>query len=176
MVGFFGAKWGWKSPAPSHFGVPQRASGAPFPPPDRLPARDTPWTVSGNEETVRAVTAAFSRGDWDAALSYATPDFRFDTSRDLNETRGVYEGPEAARMALERFFEPWGSWRNEVNEFLYVGEDLVVTRQTGYLRGRDGIEVTARTYGVWTFRDGAVSAFTHFTERRDALEAAGLEE
>ncbi len=31
-----------------------------------------------NVEVIRAVVAAFNRGDWDAALSYAAPDFRLD--------------------------------------------------------------------------------------------------
>jgi hypothetical protein len=48
-----------------------------------------------NVEIIKAVMAAFNRGDWDAALSYAAPNFRLDTSRDLNEWRGVYETPNA---------------------------------------------------------------------------------
>jgi ketosteroid isomerase-like protein len=80
------------------------------------------------------------------------------------------------RRALELFYEPWESWRNEIDEFVHIGEDVVVTRQTGYLRGRDGIEVTARTSAVWTFREGAVSEFTHYNELEEALQAAGLEE
>jgi ketosteroid isomerase-like protein len=129
-----------------------------------------------NVETVKAVIAAFNRGDWDAALSHATPDVKFDTSRDLNETRGIHETREGAKPALERFHEPWQSWRSEIDEFVHIGEDVVVTRQTGTLRGRDGIEVRARTCAIWTFRDGAVSEFAHYTELEQALEAAGLSE
>jgi ketosteroid isomerase-like protein len=129
-----------------------------------------------NVEIIKAAMAAFSRGDWDVALSYAAPDAKFDTSRDLNETRGIYETHEGAKRALERFYEPWESWRVEIDEFVHVGEDMVVTRQTGYLRGRDGIEVTARTCAVWTFRDGAISEFTHYNSLDEALEAAGLSE
>ncbi len=64
----------------------------------------------------------------------------------------------------------------EIDEFVHIGADTVVTRQTGYLRGRDGIEVTARTSAVWNFRDGALIEFTHYRELDDALEAAGLSE
>jgi ketosteroid isomerase-like protein len=129
-----------------------------------------------NVETIKAATAALNRGDWDAALSYAAPDAKWDTSRDLNETRGIYETHEGAKRALERFYEPWESWRIEIDEFVRVGEDVVVTRQTGYLRGRDGIEVTARTSAVWKFRDGVVTEWTHYNELAEALEAAGLSE
>jgi len=129
-----------------------------------------------NVEIIKAVMAAFDRGDWDAALSYTAPDFKIDTSRDLNEWRGVYETRERVKRALEGFYEQWESWRIEVDKMVEVGEDTVVTRQTGYFRGRDGIEVTTRTNWVWIFRDGAVSEFASYNELDEALEAAGLQE
>ena len=61
------------------------------------------------------------------------------------------------------------------DEFINVGEHVVVP-QTGYVRGRDGIEVQARGAWVWTFRDGSVARVTFYPERQDALEAAGLSE
>jgi ketosteroid isomerase-like protein len=130
----------------------------------------------GNVEVIRAVAAAITRGDWDAALSYVAPDVKWDISRQLNELRGIYETRETVRRVWERFSEPWESWRLEVDEFVQVSEDTVVTRGTGYFRGRDGIEVKARQCGVWTFRDGAVSEFTSYDDLREALEAAGLRE
>ena len=128
-----------------------------------------------NVEIIKAGNAASDRGDWDAALSYAAPDIKLDTSRNLNEWRGIYEGREDVKRALEGFYEPWESWRTEIDEFVLVGENVVVTRQTGYLRGREGIEVTARTSAIWTFRDGAVIEVVQYDED-DALEAAGLSE
>jgi ketosteroid isomerase-like protein len=50
----------------------------------------------------------------------------------------------------------------------------VVVPQTGYVRGRDGIETTARITLVWTVRDGAIVRATMYQERGQALEAAGL--
>jgi ketosteroid isomerase-like protein len=129
-----------------------------------------------NVEIIKAVMAAFNRGDWDAALSYAAPNFRLDTSRDLNEWRGVYETPERVRRALEGFYGMWESWRIEIEELVHVGEEIVVTRQAGHFRGRDGIEVTTRTNWVWTFDDDAVSEFTSYSQWDEALKAAGLRE
>jgi hypothetical protein len=48
------------------------------------------------------------------------------------------------KRALERFFDPWESWRTEVTEFIHVDETVAITRLTGRLCGRDGIEVTSR--------------------------------
>ena len=126
-------------------------------------------------EIIKGVIAALDRGDWDAALSYAAPDVKYDGSRNLGEWRGIHQGHEDVKRAWEMFYEQWESVRTEIDEFVHVGENVVVTRTTGYLRGRDGIEVTARTSGIWTFRDGAVSGFVHYNED-EALEAAGLQE
>src|SRR5262249_33717243 len=52
-----------------------------------------------NVEIVEAVVAALNRGDWDEMLSYAAPDAKYDTSRDLNEWRGIYETPESVKRA-----------------------------------------------------------------------------
>ena len=127
-------------------------------------------------EIIKAVIAAFNRGDWDAALSYAAPNCRYDTTRELNEWRGVYETPERVRRALEGFYGMWESWRIEIDEMVEVGEDTVVTRETEYLRGREDIEVTARNNYVFTFRDGALTELTSYPEWKEALEAAGLRE
>ena len=129
-----------------------------------------------NERTILAMTAALNRGDWDAVLSYCTPDAKFDTTRDLNETRGFYETREEIKRALERFYGDWESWHAEVTEFTHVDETLVVTREIGHLRGRDGIEVMARTSAVWRFRDGRAIEYVHYREGDDAHKAVGLSE
>ena len=63
----------------------------------------------------------------------------------------------------------------EPHEFVEAGDQVVVP-QTGYIRGRDGIEVTARVALVWTIRDGAIVRICLYQQKRDALEAAGLSE
>jgi ketosteroid isomerase-like protein len=129
-----------------------------------------------NVEVIKAVLAAFNRGDWDAALSYAAPEFQMDTSRDSNEWRGVYATPKSVKRAMEGFFGLWESWRIEIDEFVQISEDVIVTRQTGCFRGRDGIEVTTHTNWVWALQDGAVSEFASYHELDEALEAAELSE
>ena len=74
----------------------------------------------------------------------------------------------------ERFVEPWRSVRIEVEEFVEAGEHIV-TRQTGYFVGRDGIEIQVRTGWCWTFRGGALIRLLAANEVEDALEAAGRE-
>ena len=128
------------------------------------------------EQIIAAVIAAFNQGDWDVVFRYGTPDVKWDSTRDLNEERGLYETPEQVKAALKRFYESWQSWHLEITEFIQVDEAVVITRETGHLRGRGGIEVTARTSAVWRFRDGRVSEIVHYREGDDARKAVGLPE
>ena len=44
------------------------------------------------------------------------------------------------------------------------------------MRGREGIEVIARSTIVWTVENGQITRFGMFQERAEALDAAGLSE
>ena len=128
-----------------------------------------------NVEIARAVINALDRGDIDAALKDAAPDFVFDFSRSVGLEAGVYKLDQMRTFFGRWVGEMWESSRFEAEEFIEAG-DLVMTPVTNLLRGRDGIEVQARGAWVWTFRDGSVARVTFYPERQDALEAAGLSE
>jgi len=61
-------------------------------------------------------------------------------------------------------------------EFIDAGDQVVaIVHFRG--RGREsGIEVDTRTYAVYTLREGKTIGMEEFTERFEALEAAGLSE
>jgi ketosteroid isomerase-like protein len=127
-----------------------------------------------NVEIVRAAIDAYNRGDLDAALKDAAPDYEIDMSRAVGIVRGVYSANQMRRI-WEGFREAWESDQFGADEFIDAGEH-VVTPFTNHLRGRDGIEVTARGVWVWTIRDGAIVRVCLYQEREEALEAAGLRE
>jgi ketosteroid isomerase-like protein len=128
----------------------------------------------GNVEIVRAVLDAYNRGDRDAALKDMAPDFELDFSRSIGPQRGVYTLDEL-RQFWDDFVEPFESHRIEAEEFIEAG-DRVIVPTTAYARGRDGIEVTARTATVYTIRDGAIERMSMYQELRDALKDLGLSE
>jgi ketosteroid isomerase-like protein len=127
-----------------------------------------------NVEIARASLDAINRGDLDAMVKDAAPDFEFDFSRSVGPQRGVFGRDEMPGL-LREFDEAWESVRREADEFIEAGEQ-VVTPLTSHHRGRDGIELQARVAFVWTFRDGALTHLTFYQERQEALEAAGLSE
>ena len=127
-----------------------------------------------NVEVIRAALDAFNRGDFDAMLKYAAPDFELDWSRAVGPQRGVYK-LDQARSFFDDFGDTFESIRVEPSEFIEV-DDNVIVPQTGYTRGRDGIETTARITLIWTIRDGAIASICLYQDKQEALEAAGLSE
>jgi ketosteroid isomerase-like protein len=127
-----------------------------------------------NVEIVRATYDAYNRGDLDAALKDMAPEFELEWTRAVGPQRGVYR-LDQTRAFLIDFLEAFESTRVVPDEFIESGEQVVVP-QTGYIRGRDGIEATARIALVWTVRDGAIVQACLFQQKQEALEAAGLSE
>jgi ketosteroid isomerase-like protein len=125
-----------------------------------------------NVEIVRAAINAWNRRDWDAALKDAAPSFEFDFSRSMGPGRGMYSLGQMPEFFRE-FSEAWESFRLEADEFIEAGEQVVMTN-TLRARGRDGIELQARSAWVWTIRDGKVLELCLYQERKEALEAVGL--
>ena len=85
-------------------------------------------------------------------------------------------GLDEMSVLQETFVGVWESMRWELEEFIEVAGDRLVTVQTVHMRGRDDIVVATRGAWLWLFRDGLVARVTFFQERREALEAAGLSE
>jgi ketosteroid isomerase-like protein len=125
-------------------------------------------------EIVKAAIDAVNRGDLEGVYKDADPVFEFDLSRAVGPIQGVFK-LDQTRDLLEEFFGMWEAVRWEIDELREVG-DYVAASITAYLRGRDGIEVTARTSYVWTFRDGRVVRQCFYEEWQEALEAVGLSE
>ena len=135
------------------------------------------WAMSQeNVELVRAVHAAFNRGDVDEAFGAFAPEFECDMSRaiGLNVDQDRYDLAGFRRLVAE-YAGTWETFELGPEEFLDAG-DQVVTPFTNRARGRAGIEVQGRGTFVWTVHGGAITRACLFQERAEALEAAGLSE
>ena len=76
-----------------------------------------------------------------------------------------------------RFSEAFEEIRFElVDDPVELKDGLVLAENVAYLRGRDGIEVEARSAWLVTFRDGQQTSLTLHQTKQEALEAAGLRE
>jgi ketosteroid isomerase-like protein len=106
----------------------------------------------------------------------ATADFVWDMSNFHGwPEQQVYEGVDGTRAFLSEWVEAWEDWELEL-EGLYDAGDKVVALV--YQRGRSkaaGMPVEMYFAQVWTLRDGKVSRMDMYSDRAEALEAAGLQ-
>ncbi len=90
------------------------------------------------------------------------------------------EAPSSGFDAMRADMERWASSFDEldvtIEEIIDAGDQVIVV---AHHRGRgraSGAEVDTRFYEVYTLREGKISRVDEYTERGEALEAAGLSE
>jgi len=105
----------------------------------------------------------------------ATNDFVWDMSNFHGwPEQQVYEGADGAEAFLSAWLEAWEDWQLEL-EALHDGGDKVVAlvRQSGTSKAA-GMPVEMSFAQVWTLRDGKQSRMEMYSDRDEALAAAGL--
>ena len=127
-----------------------------------------------NVEIVRRSTEAYSRGALDEALASWATDAVLDWSNSHGLEPVVVRGRNEIRAYMERFLEAFEEVRIELEDIFEAEEGVVIAENLAYLRGRDGIEVTARSAWVITLQNGRQTSLTLYQSKADALEAAGL--
>jgi len=106
-----------------------------------------------------------------------TPDAVLDWSNARSFDAGVYRGHGEIRAFMQRFLANWDEVRIEIVDGPVEVEDgVLITENVAYMRGRDGIEVQARSAWLTTIRDGETTSLTMYQTKQEALEAAGLSE
>ena len=126
-----------------------------------------------NVEVVSKIYEAFAAGDIESLLSRVDPEIEFDLSDRLPD-EGLHRGREAYRQFLKRTFELWADFRVEVGELLDAGDAVVALIHTSATGRTSGIEIDERVGHIFWLRDETPFRFKVFSDRKDALEAAGL--
>jgi ketosteroid isomerase-like protein len=127
-----------------------------------------------NVEVVLRHTEAFNRRDLRTWLALFSSDAEIDWSRARGPQQGVYRG----RDGQKAFWDVWLTfdWGEiEMYDITEAGSEVVVPNTTTF-RGREGIEVVARSAFVLTVENRQITRYRLFQERAEALEAVGLRE
>jgi ketosteroid isomerase-like protein len=143
-----------------------------------LPLGDTGRAMSQeNVELVRRATDAYNRGDLDGFLQDWASDAVLDWSNSRGVDAGVLRGHDEIRGFAERFLAAWDEVRIDLlNDPEEVKDGLLIAENVTYLRGRDGVEVEARSAWLVTIRQGQQTSLTLYQTKQEALEAVGLRE
>ena len=125
-----------------------------------------------NVDLVRRGYEHFARtGELDASL-YA-PDIEWHSAAE-DPGQEVFRGVEGVRKLVSEVQEALDDFRTEPFEFLDAG-DQVVAGLVHRGRGKESsAEVEMREWNVFLIRAGRIAAVHEYSQREEALEAAGL--
>jgi ketosteroid isomerase-like protein len=128
-----------------------------------------------NVEVVRRAFEVWNRRDLRTWLTFFDSDAEVDWSRSQSPFKGVYCGHREMEAFWNVFWSTWEDVQLEPHGFTEAGSEVVVPN-TAHMRGRERIEVSARTALVFTVENGQITRLRLFDEQDDALAAAGLRE
>jgi ketosteroid isomerase-like protein len=126
-----------------------------------------------NIELVKRSIAAYNRRDFEALREVSHPEVQLDWSESRGLEVGIYEGIEEVLGFYENFLGTFEEVDLKPDRFIESGDSIVVPN-VSHIRGRDGIETTARSTLVFEVRDRMIARIRLYQETDDALEAVGL--
>lgn len=122
-------------------------------------------------EVTRHALEAVNEDDWNAVAARLAPDVLFDNTRSRGPQRGVYRGRDELRRLWEQMTQIWESVQVELGDVRLIGETVLAPRAFR-ARGREGIEVIARSTWLVTFDDDKIARICMYQEEQEAIEAA----
>jgi ketosteroid isomerase-like protein len=128
-----------------------------------------------NVEVAQRCFDAYNRRDLAALRVLNDPNTELDWSASRGVEAGVYRGIDAVLRFYTDFFDAFQAITIEPERFIDAGESVVVPN-AGRLKGRDGIEVLARSTLVFTMRAHKVTRICLYQEIQQALAELGLRE
>jgi ketosteroid isomerase-like protein len=128
-----------------------------------------------NVEIVRRGHEAFREAGEEAIFEYLDADIDLTPVAELLDSE-TYHGHEGVRHYFQTMREAFGDFGWEPQEFVDLGDHvLVATRFFAEGRG-SGVPVEAMVYNLWTVRRGKAVRVFGYLDRSRALEAARLRE
>jgi ketosteroid isomerase-like protein len=112
---------------------------------------------------------------WEVSAPHYASDFEH-VSVNRVERPITHSGVEQFRKAWLKWLEPWETYRQDLDEFIDCGDRvLLLVTHYGRLKGATA-EVKLAGASLWTVSEGTVVRMESYTDRSEALKAAGLEE
>jgi len=123
----------------------------------------------GNAELLRPIYEEWGRGNWRPNFELYDPHMEWGWSDEFPGLAGVFEDHEDPNPRLRAWLSGWEDWRAEAEEFLEVGDHVVVLA-IYWGRGRgSGVEISQQGAHVFELRDGKVVRLEIFASRDKAI-------
>jgi ketosteroid isomerase-like protein len=128
----------------------------------------------GNADLIRPIYDEWGRGNWTPQWDVYHPEMEWGWSDEFPGLAGVYQDNEHPNPRLRAWLSPWEHWRAVAEDFLEIGDHVVVlTSHRGRGKG-SGIEIRQEGAHVFELRDGKVVRLEIFVSREKALASVEL--
>jgi ketosteroid isomerase-like protein len=127
--------------------------------------------AAANAELIRPIYDEWSRGNWRPRFDVYDPQMEWGWSDEFPGLAGVYEDRRDPNPRLRAWLSPWEHWWVEPDEWLEIG-DYVVVLATYHGRGKgSGVEVSQQGAHVFRLRHHKVVRLEIFTDRQRAIDS-----
>ena len=127
-------------------------------------------------EVLRDLFEAWNRQDFDGLLRYFDPAVEFHPGLVPPGEGTEYRGREGVMDWTRAVNDAWERVTVEPGQRIDVASDRILAIDRWRFEGRDGIQVEEELPTAFTFLDGLIVRVDGFTDKAEALEAAGLSE
>jgi ketosteroid isomerase-like protein len=129
-----------------------------------------------NVELVRRSFAAFESNGLDGLAEFWHPEIDWRAIEGAADDVGVFSGNDAMRRYFGEWIEMFDEIRNDPDELIDAGDQVVAVQHASGRAKRTGLPVDMRYTVVYTVHDGKIRRGREYAERSEALKAVGLEE
>lgn len=127
----------------------------------------------GNADLIRPIYEEWGRGNWRPRFEIYHPHMAWGWSDEFPGLGGVREDHEDPNPRLRAWLSEWKQWRAVADEFIEIGDQVVVfATYRGVGRG-SGVEISHEGAHVFELRDGKVVRLEIFATRERAMESVG---
>jgi uncharacterized protein len=124
-----------------------------------------------NVEVVRRVYDEWGRGNFRPRFDFYHDEMEWGWSDEFPGLAGVYEDARGPNPRLRAWLDGWEHWRAEADDYLELGDHVVVLASY-HGRGKgSGVEIHQQGAHVFELRDGKVVRLEIFASRDKAIES-----
>jgi ketosteroid isomerase-like protein len=123
-----------------------------------------------NVALLRGLYEQWGKGNLRPGAEFYAPDALFEPIAEGREAFDV----EGYRRFMREFLAQWDDFRMVPEEFVDLGEKVMVTERQHATGKRSGIEMEQTAYVIWTFRDGRITNARWDLDVDEARRAAGM--
>ena len=122
-----------------------------------------------NIDLIRPIYEEWGQGHWRTRFEVYDPNMEWGWSSEFPGLAGVFRDARDPNPRLRTWLSGWEYWRAEAEEFLDLGDHVVVLA-TYHGRGKgSGVEIEQDGAHVFTLRDGKVVRLEIFASRDKAI-------